>query len=115
MNSGLDIKDKINLLEEIKIKDKIIANNPVQLSEGEKLLNVVFVSLDQKLHYSCFCKNTDNFNKIENMLYEEYPEYSESENHFYVNGNEINKNKSLEFNKIKNSDVILLKNNNKKK
>ena len=111
MNSGLDIKDKINLLEEIKIKDKIIVNNPVQLSEREKLLNVVFVSLDEKFHYSCICKNTDKFNKIENMLYEEYPEYSKSENHFYVNGNEINKNKSLEFNKIKNNDVIILKNN----
>ena len=45
------------------------------------------------------------------MIYEEYPEYSKSENHFYVNGNEINKNKSLEFNKIKNNDVIILKNN----
>jgi len=111
LNSGLDIKDKINLLEEIKIKDKIITNNPVQLSEGEKLLNVEFASLDEKFHYSCICKNTDKFNKIENMLYEEYPEYSKSENHFYVNGNEINKNKSLEFNKIKSNDVIILKYN----
>jgi hypothetical protein len=111
LNSELDIKDKINLLEEIKIKDKIIANNPVQLLEGEKLLNVVFISLVQKFHYSCTCKNTDIFNKIENMLYEKYPEYSKSDNHFYANGNEINKNKSLEFNKIKNNDIIILKTN----
>ena len=110
LNSGLNIKDKI-ILDEIKIKDKIIENNSNQLSEGEKLLNVIFVSLDQKFHYSCICKNTDNFNKIENMLYEEYPEYSKSDNHFYANGNEINKNNSLEFNKIKNNDVIILKTN----
>ena len=111
LNSRLDPKDKINLLEEIRIKDKIIANNPYQLLEGEKLLNVIFVSLDQKIHYSCICKNTDKFNKLENILYEKYPEYSESENLFYVNGNKINKYKSLEFNKIKNSDIIILKNN----
>ena len=103
MNSGLDIKDKINLLEKKRVK--IIANNPIQLSEGETLLSVIFVSLNESLYYSCICKNTDKFNKIENMLYKEYPEYSKSENRFYVNRNEINKNKSFEFNKIKNSDV----------
>ncbi len=111
LNSRLEPKDKINLLEKIRIKDKIIANNPYQLLEGEKLLSVIFVSLDQKIHYSCICKNTDKFNKLENILYEKYPEYSESENLFYVNGNKINKYKSLEFNKIKNSDIIILKNN----
>ena len=111
LNSRLEPKDKINLLEEIRIKDKIIANNPYQLLEGEKLLSVIFVSLDQKIHYSCICKNTDKFNKLESILYEKYPEYSESENLFYVNGNKINKYKSLEFNKIKNSDIIILKNN----
>ena len=44
------------------------------------------------------------------MLYDEYPEYIESENHFIVNGNKVNKYKSLEFNKIKNNDIIELKN-----
>ena len=110
LNNNLN-KDKINeLLEEIRIKDKIISNYPAQLSEGEKLISVIFVSSDQKLHYSVICKNTDKFSKIENMLYDEYPEYSESENHFIVNGNKVNKFKSLEFNKIKNNDIIVLKN-----
>ena len=108
LNNNLN-KDKLNLLyEEIRIKDKIISNYPVQLLEGEKLLSVIFVSSDQKIHYSCICKNTDKFNKIENILYEVYPEYMESENHFFSNGNKINKYKSLDFNKIKNSDIIML-------
>ena len=114
LNYNLNInlnKDKINeLLEEIRIKDKIISNYPTQLSEGEKLISVIFVSSDQKLHYSVICKNTDKFSKIENMLYDEYPEYIESENHFIVNGNKVNKFKSLEYNKIKNNDIIMLKN-----
>ena len=103
-------KDKINeLYEEIRIKDKIISNFPVKLSEGEKLLSVIFVSVDQKIHYSTICKNTDKFSKIENLLYDAYPEYIETENHFFVNGNKVNKYKSLENNKIKNSDIIMLK------
>ena len=103
-------KDKINeLYEEIRIKDKIISSFPVKLSEGEKLLSVIFVSVDQKIHYSTICKNTDKFSKIENLLYDAYPEYIETENHFFVNGNKVNKYKSLENNKIKNNDIIMLK------
>ena len=110
LNNNLN-NDKLNeLLEEIRIKDKIISNYPVKLSEGEKLISVTFVSSDQKVHYSVICKNTDKFNKIENMLYDEYPEYIETENNFEVNGNKINKYKSLEFNKIKNNDIIMIKN-----
>ena len=101
--------NKLNeLYEEIRIKDKIISNYPIQLLEGEKLLSLIIVSTDQKVHYSCICKNTDKFNKIENDLYETYPEYIKSENNFFVNGNKINKYKSLEFNKIKNNEIIML-------
>ena len=108
-------KDKINeLYEEIRIKDKIISSFPVKLSEGEKLLSVIFVSVDQKIHYSTICKNTDKFSKIENLLYDAYPEYTETENHFFVNWNKVNKYKSLENNKIKNNDIIMLKKLNKK-
>ena len=109
LNSNIN-KDKINeLYEEIRTKDKIISNFPVKLSAGEQLLSVIFVSLDQKIHYSAICKNTDKFSKIENLLYDAYPEYTESENHFFVNGNKVNKYKSLDFNKIKNNDIIMLK------
>ena len=103
-------KDRLNeLLEEIRTKDKIISNYPMQLLEGEKLISLIVESTDQKVHYSCICKNTDKFNKIENILYEAYPEYKKSENNFFVNGNKINKYKSLDFNKIKNNDIIMLK------
>ena len=105
-----NLKEKmIELLEEIRIKDKIISNFPIKLSEGEQLLSITFVSSDKKIHYSTLCKNTDKFSKIENMLYDVYPEYSESENNYFINGNKINKYKSLDFNNIKNNDIITLK------
>ena len=110
LNLNSNKNDKINLLEELRIQDKIISNFPLKLLEGEKLLSIIFESLDKKIHYSCVCKNTDIFNKIENMLYEKYPEYLNSENNFYVNGNKINKYQSIEFNKIENSDIIILNN-----
>jgi hypothetical protein len=57
-------------------------------------------------------KNTENFSKLEISLYEKYPRYLDSENYFIVNGNKINRNRTLEQNKIKNNDVITLLINN---
>ncbi len=71
-------------------------------------MTVIFISSDQKIHYSFICKNIDKFNKIENLLYDKYPEYEQSENFFTVNGNKIIKSQTIEQNKIKNSDIILL-------
>ena len=69
---------------------------------------IIFQSIDSKIHYAFICKNTDRFNSIENMLYDKYPEYLESENYFTVNGIKITKSKTIEQNKIKYSDIIIL-------
>ena len=102
----LSLMDKLEKKEkEIKeIKSKL----PFELSENEKLMTVIFLSTDQKIHFSVICKNTQNFNILENILYEKYPEYKESENFFLLGGIKINKYKSLEENKIKDSDIITL-------
>ena len=78
------------------------------MKEGENLIPVIFQSLDSKIHCAFICKNTDRFNIVENMLYNKYPEYLESENYFTVNGIKINRFKTMEQNKIKYSDIILL-------
>ena len=72
-------------------------------------MTVIFISLDQKIHYSIICKNTDIFSKIEKDLYDEYPEYGEEENYFLANGKRVIKHKSLVQNNINNSDIITLK------
>ena len=81
---------------------------PFELSENEELMSVIFISSDLTIHYSIICKNTDQFTKIETELYKEYPKYKETENYFIVNGNRINKYKSLKENNIKNSNIIEL-------
>ena len=71
---------------------------------------IIFQSIDFKINYSIICKNTDRFNMIENILYDKYPEYIEKENYYIANGIKINKNKTIEQNKIKYSDIIILNN-----
>ena len=53
-------------------------------------------------------KNNDKFSKLEDILYDKYPAYKDSENYFLFNGKRINKHRTLEENKIKNNDVLTL-------
>ena len=126
LNNNLEIMNKNNqkLLEnkenfdnmiyekekEIKELKQRLSRFPFELNEGEKLMSLVFISVDQKFHCSIICKNSDKFNHIENKLYEDYPEYSEFDNIFTVNGNKIIKSKNLDENKIRHNDVIILNN-----
>ena len=96
-------KEKEN--KDLKLK---LSRFPFELNEGEKLLSVIFTSVDQKIHHSIICKNTDKFHIIESQLLESYPEYQEYENFYTFNGKKINKNKTLEENGIGNSNIIVL-------
>ena len=91
--------------EEIKQLKSVM---PFEIRKGEKLISVIFRSVDQNILYSIICKNTDKFTTIENLLYEEYPKYRDSENIFLFNGKTINKYLSLEENNIINSAIIML-------
>ncbi len=59
---------------------------------------------------SFICKNTDQFTRIESLLYEieEYKQYKLIDNYFLVGGRKINRYQTLEENGIKNSDLITL-------
>ena len=54
-----------------------------------------------------YCKITENFTKIEKDLYKKYPKFKKTENDFLLNGKKIDKNKTLEENKIKNDDLLV--------
>ena len=99
------ILEKDKEMKELKLK---LSRFPLILEEGEAMMIVTFISSDQQLHYSVLCKNTDEFYKIEGLLYKEYPGYAENENYFLVDGQKINKYKTLEQNGIKNNSQIIL-------
>ena len=42
------------------------------------------------------------------LLYDEYPEYKETENYFLVNGNRVKRFKTIKENQIKNGKPIIL-------
>ena len=68
-----------------------------------------FKSIDKNVDHSIECKNTDIFVRIEEKLYEVFPEYKEYSNIFFiVNNTMIKRFKSMEDNKINNGDKIML-------
>ena len=108
-NKDIIIKELNNEIDKLKEK---LSRYPFELSKGEKLISVIFTSSDESMHYSIICKNTQKFIELEQKLYNDYPQYSKSNNYFMINGNRVDKNKSLDENKIRNSDVIILTQNN---
>ena len=89
------------------LKEKL-SRYPFELKKDEKMISVIFTSDDQNIHFSVICKNTEKFIRLEEKLYNDYPEYSETNNYFVVNGNRIQKFKTLDENNIRNSDIIIL-------
>ena len=93
------LEEKIKSLEE-----RLLFDSP----KNEKLINITIETGDQKIKYSLICKNTDKINDIEKMLYKKFPDFPKTENYFLCNGASIEKFKSLEENKIKDGDILLV-------
>ena len=108
-NKNLNVNDKlVELYGKIEDYREKLSRFPFELLKNEKIISVIFTSDDQKIHCSILCKNTDKFIKLEERLYNEYPDYSVGDNYFVANGNIVNKFETLDENKIKNSDIIML-------
>ena len=105
--SEIDLSKRIDDLTE-KLKKA-----PFILEKDEKIISIIFMSVDQKIHYSMICKNTDTINKLEPELYKEYPEFSKTENFFIYGGKNLDKSKKFEEYKINNGDIIILDYNSK--
>ena len=108
-NINNDYKSKIKKLE----SEKNQKNNKKQLNSfknSDKIMSVNFVSMGYADigNYSLICKDTDLFVRLEERLYEDFPEYTNSENFFMAKGKRILRFKTLAENGIKNNDIITL-------
>lgn len=72
-------------------------------------MSIIIISDDRKINCSIICKNTEMFYNIETKFYQKYPQYSEYENSFIANGKKILKHKNLDYNNIKDNQMIIIK------
>ena len=113
-NTTIDIlakllKDKEDIINDLNEKLKRF---PFILEKNEKLMSVIFSSFNQKINYSIVCKNTDSIHELEEVLYKECPDLFKAQNFIFLfKGEKINKLQTLDENKIKNGDTIILNSN----
>ena len=101
------IKDKEFEINDLKEK---LQRFPFILEKNEKIMTIIFSTVNQKINYSILCKNTDNIYKLEEKLYKEYPALLEKQYYvFLCKGKIINRFQTLENNNIKSGDTIIVK------
>ena len=100
-------EENIKLKNENKKLKEIISKGRLDLKEKEYLLSLIIKTKDEKVLFSLIRKITDKFIKVEEEFYERYPEYLECKGEFRLRNNIIDKNKTLEESKLKNSDIII--------
>ena len=114
-NEIMLVKQKYNMLKnQIQIENRSYNNNKyikegiTSIKPGEKIIAVNFMSMGNPdiYHYSLPCKNTDLFVRLEEKLYDDFPQYKNHEIYFEVKTRRIKRFKTIEENKIKNNDVI---------
>ena len=85
---------------------------PFKISEDDKIISIIFMTSDENIYYSMVCKSTEKFSELEKRLYIKYPQYKETKNYYYANGHKINENKTLEYNNIRDNEIIIINNDN---
>ena len=114
------LEDKIKFLEKniieknieiqkFKIGNYIKPDDSIQsIHPGEKIIGVNFVSMGNQVigHYNIVCKNTDIFIRLEEKLYNDFPQFKDYETYFTIKTKRIKRFKTLDENNIQNNDVV---------
>jgi seryl-tRNA synthetase len=106
-----NLKAKNNELQNLLSKNNnnnIINYKITSINPGEEILAINFVSngVQDIGHYNLICKNTDLFVRLEERLYQDFPDFKNYETYFDVNTKRIKRFKTVEENNIKNNDII---------
>ena len=116
-NTINNLNNSINHYKTIINKNNLNLNNFQLQSNNKNIKNKVnfdeimvvnFISSDTRVHYAVKCTKTNTFAEIEEKLYQQYPEYRETNNVFLANGTEILRFKTIEYNKIGNGLPVTL-------
>ena len=104
--------NKINLKNLDKFEDKMNVLNELSGNKSyENIIAVNFVSSDHLINYPIGGLKSDKFSTIEEKLLNEFPELRKKDIYYIANGNVINRGLTLEQNKIKTGNTILIQYN----
>ena len=105
-NKNKAIQNYISEINDLKENKNQITN----IKPGEKAFSVLFMTQgsDDIYNYSMICKNTELFVRLEERLYDDFPQFKKKETIFMVDARRILRFQTLDENKIKRNDIISL-------
>ena len=108
--NGAQEDSKISFEKDKKIEElkNELSRFPFRLSDNEKIIFININSYDESIRASILCKNKDKFEEIEKNFYKLFPEYSNLNCVFTINGKKIDKYKNLDENNIYNDALIIV-------
>ena len=83
-------------------------NNKNNFFNFNEMMCVNFISQDQNVHFAVPCIKANTFAEVEEKLYQQYPEYRETNNNFIANGKTVLRFKTIAENKIGNGLPVTL-------
>lgn len=96
----IEIDSLQNKLDELSLK--------LENCKSSEIINLNILSNDDNIIFPISCNNNTIFVKLEEELYNEYPENKKFNSYFTVNGLVIKRFKSIQENNIKNHANIIL-------
>ena len=104
-NSIINYQNIINQnnlqLNNLKLKSNCNSNDNIgNKVDYDEIMVVNFISSDSRVHFAIKCTKNNTFAEIEEKLYQQFPEYRETNNIFIANGTQILRFKTIEQNKI---------------
>ena len=94
------LQEKEKELNILKNKFSSNSNNRNPKVNYNEMMCVNFISTDQKVHFAVPCVPDNIFAEVEEKLYQEFPEYRETNNNFLANGQFVLRFKTIAQNKI---------------
>ena len=86
----------------------VVNSNNSDNSQKGNPFAIIFTSTDQSIHYASVCYKSEKFYEIEEKLFKEYPELKLKRITYLSGGSVIDRNATLEENKLKdNSNIIV--------
>ena len=99
--------DKIKSIYQSKYVKHLVEKDLIPAVMFIPKIVIHFIATDSRVEFSWVCKTTDIFSTVEENLYHKYPDLR-NKIYFLANGNMIDTSGTLEQNKLKDDDVILI-------
>jgi cell division protein FtsB len=108
-----ELERKNNTIQDYILEINSLKENKNQITSikpGEKIFSVLFMTQGNQdiFNYAMTCKNTELFVRLEERLYDDFPQFKKVETIFMVDARRILRFQTLDENNIKRNDIISL-------